>query len=603
MNIYELLNKIITEKHHYFLSKSFTESDRAMLDENDGPLFDLLKNISSVGTHINNNSITFYPMFTFENGNRTFTIEDIKETDYKMLENIDLNKLPLILRALVSDILWNQKKNFKASQIAAQSYWEMFKLLYDNENYNKALDPIKRAVCISAQTKPKTNSQSLYSDIYTWFCDFLINKATQVNNFFSLRVMELFLEQKNNDPSLFLPVLDSIISQNNNNDNVLTVEQAYNLKTKCLYKLKKEEDATNNNLFLAKYYFDYAEKVVHREAMGVLRAGYFFEKAIKIYRNNGATVQAENVHKKLVEVQKQIPKNMHIIYTKFDDTKANENIKANMDGLTFEESIIRLTQFVGFESKAAIKKRTIEECNSDPLSNLFGNNLLDSQGQTIVKFSPLDDKDPEKDPQLELHMFQNSLRIQRIVGNIWVNNVLCYIRNKFLIDDSMLEFLTKDNCIIPERRERIFRNGIGMFLRGEYCEAMHILAPQMENLFRNIAKEVGGLTTTLSDDGLSQKKVLGTVFTLPELLDAYDNDILFTFQGLLNEQAEANIRNKIAHGIIEEAECSSGECLFFGALVIKLLSFTSHACNEIICNSEKIKHFKKPNKGDVKIIY
>ncbi|MDE5768449.1 MAG: DUF4209 domain-containing protein, partial [Oscillospiraceae bacterium] len=102
-------------------------------DKNDIPLFDLLRNISSIGTHINNNGITFHPMYTFEKGYRTFTIEDIKDTDYKMLESIEFDKLPLILRALVTDILWTQKKNFNASKIAAQSYWEMFKLLYAKE--------------------------------------------------------------------------------------------------------------------------------------------------------------------------------------------------------------------------------------------------------------------------------------------------------------------------------------------------------------------------------------------------------------------------------------------------------------------------------------
>lgn len=62
--------------------------------------------------------------------------------------------------------------------------------------------------------------------------------------------------------------------------------------------------------------------------------------------------------------------------------------------------------------------------------------------------------------------------------------------------------------------------------------------------------------------------------SIPELVDAYENDILFAFRGLLNEQAGANIRNRIAHGMIEEAECSSGEFLYFGAAVIKILSFT-----------------------------
>ena len=55
-------------------------------------------------------------------------------------------------------------------------------------------------------------------------------------------------------------------------------------------------------------------------------------------------------------------------------------------------------------------------------------------------------------------------------------------------------------------------------------------------------------------------------------------DIIFTFKGLLNEQARANIRNEVAHGIIGEYACSTGVCLYFGVAVIKLLSYTSSSC-------------------------
>ena len=141
-----------------------------------------------------------------------------------------------------------------------------------------------------------------------------------------------------------------------------------------------------------------------------------------------------------------------------------------------------------------------------------------------------------------------------------------------------------------------------MFLNGDYYEALHILAPQVENLFRNIAREVGGLTVTLEKDGSSMEKVLSSIFSLPELLDCYDNDILFTFRGLLNEQSGANIRNEIAHGIISEYACSTGVCLYFGVAVIKLLSLTSSSCYQILKNSEKLKHFEMPDKDVLKVI-
>ena len=599
MDIYEVLNGIITEAHYYSMSHLFINVDRTTIDEKDRMLFDLLCKIASMGTHVSNNGITFNPMFTYKDGSRTFCIEDITDVDYQMLEKIDFGRLPLALRSLISDILWTQKKSYPASKIAAQSYWEAFQQTYEDRKCLKTLSPLRRAVCIAQQTK----FQSLYSEIYDWFCNTFIGEVTQVDVFCALRIMELFFEQKGTDFTLIINAVDSIISLDSNNDNILAIEQAYELEAKCYNKLNKKGDADNCNLELAQYYYDFAERLLQNDAMGAFRSVSFYEKAIVLFRNNGASAQAESVHRKLIDVQKQIPKNMHIFRTTFDVSKAIKNIETNMDGLSFEECIIRLTQYLGFESIDTIKKRTIDECKNDPLSSLFGNNILDSQGRTVIKLSPLDDNNPEKDLHLlELHMFHSSLQAQRIVGDFWIKNILHYIRNKFIIDNSKIDFLINNNCIIPEGREMIFRKGIGDFLRGDYYAAMHILAPQMENLFRNIANEVGGVTSTLSDDGLAQEKVLSSVFSLPELLDAYDNNIIFAFRGLLNEQAGANIRNRIAHGIIDEAECSSGECLYFGALVIKLLSFTASACDDIINKNDRIKEFKIPAKDAINII-
>lgn len=597
MDIYELLNKIIPLKRFELSPHLFTQTDKEILNESDIPLFDILRNISSLGTEICNSGIKFHPMLIMADGQRTFSIEDITDDNYELLKDIDFRRVPLVLRALIADILWTQKKNFNASQIASEAYWELFQSWYMNKDNIGTLDMIRRAVCISVQT----NQSALYSRICEWFNDFLTHEATNGDAFFTLRIMELFLEQKNYDVSPFLLVLDNIILLNS--DNVLQVEQAYELKTQCLYRLKKKEDATSNNLSLAKYYVDFAEKTVQRDIQGSMRAVSFFQKAITLYRNNGEPQQAEKTHKRLVEIQKEIPKIMAPLSVELDIKDVIDNIKVNMEGLTFEESIIRLTQMIVFEKQEAIKSRVIEEYKRFPLSHMFGTNLINAQGQTIFTLSPLDIQNPEKNQKLlELHMHQNLLKKQQIAGDIWLKNILFLIRDRFVINDSMIGFLVKDNPIIPEGREHIFQSGIGMFLRGEYYEAIHILAPQTENLFRNIAREVGGLTVTLENDGSSMEKVLSSIFSLSEMLDCYDNDILFTFKGLLNEQAGANIRNEVAHGIIGEKACSSGVCLYFGVAVIKLLTYTSVPCYKILRNSEKLKHFEMPSKDVLKII-
>lgn len=598
VNIYELLNQIIVNKRYLLSPDLFIETYRTELREEEKNIFDLLKNIVSLGTKIHDDGIEFHPMFVMADGSRTFSIEDISEDDYLILHSLKLDKMPLILRALIADILWTNKKEFSAAKIAADAYWKLFMLWYTDEDNVGTIDMIRRAVCISVQTKQTT----LYNEIQEWFNEFIDTKVASAEGFFSLRIMELFFKQKNFDVSIILKVLDDLID--GNSDNIAKVEQAYKLKTECLFKLKRKEDAIKNNNLLADYYLEFAEKIFKKDIQGALRAVNFYQKGIMLYRNNGESDKADAAHKRLVEIQKEIPKIMVPFSVELDIKGVIDNLKANMEGLSFEECVIRLTQMFVFEKQEDIKKRVIEEFKDNPISHLFGKSLINAQGQTVLALHPLDIHDPEKDPKLmELHMYQNALEKQKVAGDIWVKNALIIIRDKFVIDKSMVEFLVKDNPIIPDGRERIFQSGLYMFLNGDYYEALHILAPQVENLFRNIAREVGGLTVTLEKDGSSMEKVLSSILSLPELVDCYDNDILFTFRGLLNEQAGANIRNEIAHGIISEYACSTGVCLYFGVAVIKLLSLTSASCYQILKNSEKLKHFEMPRKDALKVIH
>lgn len=431
--------------------------------------------------------------------------------------------------------------------------------------------------------------------------DNAFTKASRDESGFALRVMELFFEQKNFNVSIILNALDELIAYNS--ANVAKVEQAYKLRAKCLSKLKRKKEERQNNISLADYYLDFAEKTFQKDIQGAWRAVNFYQKGIILYRNNGKPEKASAAQKRLIEIQKEIPKTMMPISIKLDIKGVVDNIKANIEGLSFEECVVRLIQMFGFEKQEDIKNRVIKEFKDQPIPHLFGKNLINAQGQTVLTLPPLDIHNPEKDSRLiELHMYQNELEKQKFIGDVWIKNALNIIRDRFVIDKPMVEFLVKDNPIIPTGRERIFQSGVYMFFNGDYYEAIHILAPQVENLFRAIAQGAGGITVTLEKDGTSMEKVLSSILSLPELMDCYDNDILFIFRGLLNERAGANIRNEIAHGIISESACSTGACLYFGMAVIKLLSLTSSPYYQILKNSEKLKHFEIPSKDTLKII-
>lgn len=587
MNIYNLLNKIIINEPLELSAVLFNQEDRNNLDEDDKELFDILKNISSLNIEIQDQKIIFSPGFEFNGKNRSFNLEDLTEYDYEKLMSIDFDKIPPVLGALLLDILWTQKNDFKAAQKAIEIYWNLFQIWYNLENRFGAIDMFKRALCISFQTK----QTSVCSQIYSWTLNYLTNDALNDRSYFPISLIELILQQKEFEHSCCLKVLDNIIKEEY--INFTKVEKAYKLKTKCLHILKKPEEIKDNNIALAEYFVQYSENAIKENIRGVLLANDLLRKAINIYRENGEKDLADKTHRKLLEIQKEIPKTMVSISTEIKGINIKKFIEKNMNGLNFEESIIRLTQMLRFESCEDIEKKVIENSKNFSSSSLFSRKVINEFGQTIAYLPALDLQNPYKDKNLlNRHMFRYLSEEQSLRGKIIFEALLSYIRESFTFDKSMLGFLVDNNPIIPKGRESIFQSGIYMFLRGDFYESLHILAPQMENLFRNIAKEVGAVTVTLGKDGISNEKVLSSIFTLPEMLECYDNGILFVFRGLLNERTGANIRNNIAHGIFEEVDSGSGVCLYFGVAVIKLLTYTSNDCFNIYKNCKRLHNIE-----------
>ena len=346
---------------------------------------------------------------------------------------------------------------------------------------------------------------------------------------------------------------------------------------------------------MADYFVKYTENFSDEDAAGLLRKESFLQKAMLIYKdvNKG---KRSCTHRILLDVQKKIPKLMVPIQISLDLSELYNTIDLNYENLSLEEGIIRLTQLVQFYKKDEIKRKVIGEHKDYYFSHLIPSGYKNANGQTIFKLAPLDTKNPENNPKLlEQHMNHKLLEDCRLSGDTALRYALRILQKKYAFVRDDLRFITTNNAIIPEGREDIFLTGLYFVLTGKYYEGVHILAPQVENLFRNIAREAGGITVRLEDDGSSQELALSRVFDIPELVDCYDRDIIFLFKALLSERSGANIRNLVAHGILDAASASRGECLFFAVATIKLLCFSSSRYYEILKTSKGLNDFIRPS--------
>ena len=567
IDIYELFTEITMSTCGKTISGDFTDEKKQKLRKEDWELYELIRKICTLVVCYQNNNADFQPGYRWEEKG-DFSIDDINDEDYLMLEKLDLSRLPTILAYRISELLWYKKEDYK---MAIKSYKYAEKLFDESFNVNRwinSVEYIRRAIIITAQLGKKDEHHRL--------CDKCLDYTETVDSkdgcYVIIALLRILLEQNYDDEKNRIQQrLDAIISESTDINKKI---KAYELK--ILFLKKEKEILSNTKKNFANILINDAYKREKNNVRDLFIAEKNLIKAIQLLQSVGEKELAKMAKHKLMEVQSEIPKNMTVIKVQKDASETQHLIDELFAGLSVQEYVIRLAQCVRFYKKKDLKNNVLKS-KSDFVSRLFGAAYKDSNGQTIIKLPPLDINNPEKDERLiELYMFSEARMQEEFVGSNYLKRIIQMLNKEHSFTEEDLKFLVENNPIIPTDREQIILKAVYEGLKGNIYLALHILAPQLENIFRNIAESVGSIVITLEDEGTSQKKTLSSIFDLPELLECYDNDILFLFKGLLNEKAGSNIRNEIAHGVMDESTGNSGTSIYLLCATIKLLSYTSN---------------------------
>lgn len=296
------------------------------------------------------------------------------------------------------------------------------------------------------------------------------------------------------------------------------------------------------------------------------------EKAIAIHQTY-KTGRVTELRRCLEGLQKDSLDNMQSIPIKIDAKPIYEKIKQLFEGLTFEETVVRLGQLAKIYRVEDVKKQTIQESETFITKALFTSSIMNERGQKVVQIPPLDLKESEADADLLFQHMLLHVSEERQIAEVTTLRMAYPFMLRFADWSAAdLNFLTENNVIIPDGRNSIIREGLYMGLSGKLYAAMHILLPQTEHIFRNLVALCGDTVTYLKEDGTEAYKSLSALFRSERLRECYDENIIFTFQSILDERIGANLRNLNAHGVLEPGTGDGGPAFHFLCLLVRLLS-------------------------------
>ena len=519
---------------------------------------------------------TFGPLIIWKDGSRSFAPEDIKEDDLDILRNAIQLTGSTYLRTKFSHIVWSLTRDNSYGKIAVAGYVDEFQKQFNPEHWVDCYDQIRSAYHISSMMGNKSDS---FKQTRAAINEKLMQMNGSDTSFLSLKLLGLIVKDA---PKEDLPKYDSIISilagknLNSSNNNANLADTTFSVLEKLYSRLKNDAELKAFKGKYANYYEIQAKSLAQKN--DYFRAVFMLKKACTLYAGINQEKLLE-LRQLLEEWQKIAIKDMHFHKFEIDLKPTYDAVEQLFDGLSLSEAIVQFGRIVKIYHIEDVKKELLEKQEKYVFTSLFRSSLLNEQGQSVLELpSVRDSSDSENPDAIKKHMVRYVAEQRRLVDSLPVRIAFQLMQKFGPVTEDALDFLVRDNAIIPDKRAEIIQQGLCMALNGNLYAAMHLLLPQTENIFRNLVKICGDTVTFLKDDGSEEYKPLSSLFKSEKLLECYDENLIFTFQSIMDDPAGENLRNLNGHGLLEPEVGNSVTSLYFVSLIIFLLSlYGAHA--------------------------
>lgn len=464
-----------------------------------------------------------------------------------LLENTNC----LSVKAKFKDCLWNYKRDYRAAEEAANLYMRLLEQTEeDSLDIKRFLYRILSLFIFSGNQTIKTLGIKAIKDT--------LEKMKGSENYTSYNILNESMEHKflsKDEVIMFCKEFEKSILKNKN----LKVDYL-----ELLDKLMKENDREKNQIKRKKasLYIELAEEARHpMEQVNLLKQGI---EALK--RLPGTEQERVELRKKLSDAQGELMGTMQSIPHKVDISDHVKQIQESIKVLDPKEYFYYLLLQIVIAKKEDVKAEMIKN-KAMSISGTFPSVILDKAGRTITSVPGVDLKD-------EKNILANMEDYVKIKYYYYTNTYLAIIINELFKTGVSFEeevtVLIENCCFIPEKRKNSFKAGIMAGFKRDYLTALHILIPQIENAVRCLAEECGDVGYSIKEDGDESARTLHDLLESEKVVECIDEDILFNMRAIFTSPYGLNMRNELAHGLLDDADFNSWQALYTWCFILRL---------------------------------
>ena len=168
-------------------------------------------------------------------------------------------------------------------------------------------------------------------------------------------------------------------------------------------------------------------------------------------------------------------------------------------------------------------------------------------------------------------MRQDYLREVELITQMRVLPALQTLRREHRLRLGDFINLARRCPLVPGGREEQVGRGLLAGYQGDYATAIHLLVPQLEHMMRIALQTAGHSTQQIGNDGVQSEKGLGALADSSATTDLLGDDRAFELKALFCEPIGPNLRNMVAHGLLDDDVAGSAYSFYAWWWVLRLV--------------------------------
>ncbi|QHC66375.1 DUF4209 domain-containing protein [Rathayibacter sp. VKM Ac-2759] len=244
-----------------------------------------------------------------------------------------------------------------------------------------------------------------------------------------------------------------------------------------------------------------------------------------------------------------------------DLTKAAQQARARVKELDVITALKNFVTLAPYASDAESRQQATAAVNEPRILNLVSRVVYTPDARVAARSTPTLGEENQNERIWHVMVSEFSERATRIA-----HGVILPALSQLHVDHglSLRDFknIAQSSAVVPADREGLFALALFHGFNRDFTSALYILAPQMENLVRQVLKSARVSTSTFDADNLETENSLNALLERPEAAEIFGPDLVFELRALYCEQVGPNLRNQVAHGLLDDDESASSHAVY-----------------------------------------